>query len=161
MSKPLQQIDEAFDSRVEKLGNESGCWLWIGGATSAGYGLFHPQRGVSYGAHRFAAKRAGMEIAGRQVCHKCDTPSCVNPSHLFVSDPVGNIEDKVRKNRQAKGQSNGGSRLSEQQAREVLELHKGGVTQKALREKFKMSKYAIWRIVSGNGWKHLHCSTPK
>lgn len=127
----------------------------MGGCSDAGYGLFHPWRGVNYGAHRFVAKRAGIKIDGVQVCHRCDTPSCVNPQHLFVSDQAGSIQDKVNKNRQAKGEENGGSKLSESEVLEILKLLEGGLSQKELSEKFKMSKYAIWRIASGNGWKHL------
>lgn len=96
-----------------------------------------------------------MKIEGHQVCHKCDTPSCVNPAHLFVSDQAGNIEDKVHKGRQAKGETNGSSKLSEEQVMMILQLHQNGASQKSLQEKFKVSKYTIWRIVSGNGWKHL------
>jgi len=100
MSRPFN-IMESFWSRVEKLGNESGCWLWMGGCTDLGYGLFHPGKGMNYGAHRFSAELAGMDVKDKNVCHKCDTPSCVNPNHLFVSTQLGNMRDKVSKNRQA------------------------------------------------------------
>lgn len=155
MSKPRIPIQKSFDRYVEKLGNESGCWIWTGGTTYGGYGVFHPQRGVEFGAHRFAAKQAGMDIEGKQVCHKCDTPSCVNPNHLFVSDQMGNIQDKVSKNRQAKGEKNGGSKLKETEVLEILSAYERGETQVSLSRKYKMSKYAIWRIVEGDGWAYL------
>lgn len=96
-----------------------------------------------------------MQIEGNQVCHSCDTPSCVNPNHLFISDQAGNIQDKVNKNRQAKGEINGASKLSELEVLEILSLHSEGFSQKEIAIRFHTSKYAIWRIVSGNGWKHL------
>lgn len=36
---------------------------------------------------------------GESVCHKCDTPLCVNPDHLFTSDQAGNMADMTNKGR--------------------------------------------------------------
>lgn len=65
----------------------SGCWLWTGGHSVEGYGLFHlpyPRRMVR--AHRFAWENTGHGAvpAGKQLDHLCRVPACVNPDHLEV-----------------------------------------------------------------------------
>lgn len=41
------------------------------------------------------------------ICHKCDNTKCVNPRHLFKGTHNDNVQDKVSKDRQAKGENNG------------------------------------------------------
>lgn len=84
----------------------SGCWLWTGGSLgSMGYGAFSPAgatfkvRGVVY-AHRFAYEHfVGPVPAGLCVLHRCDTPPCVNPDHLFLGTQLENVRDMMAKGR--------------------------------------------------------------
>ena len=49
------------------------------------------------------ANRLSWEIAGNPacefVCHTCDNPICVNPSHLFAGDSQSNVDDMHAKER--------------------------------------------------------------
>lgn len=63
--------------------------------SSGGYGWI---RGIQ--AHRYSYERfVGPIPEGLFVCHKCDTPSCVNPHHLFVGTAMDNHLDAVSKGR--------------------------------------------------------------
>lgn len=79
----------------------TGCWLWMLSVNDDGYGTTAIGRtGVL--AHRAAFQfSAGTLIPdGMNVLHRCDTPSCVNPDHLFLGTHTDNMRDMVRKGRQ-------------------------------------------------------------
>jgi HNH endonuclease len=60
----------------------SGCWLWFGYTSTAGYGLIHVA-GRMRQAHRISYELAKGPIAqGLEMDHLCRTRSCINPDHL-------------------------------------------------------------------------------
>jgi hypothetical protein len=78
---------------------EAGCWLWLGSTTHKGYGRIH-KKGRLITAHRAALIARGAVLKpGMMVCHKCDTPSCVNPDHLYIGTLVENTRDRVERGR--------------------------------------------------------------
>ena len=93
-----------------------------------------------------------------QVLHRCDVPACVNPSHLFLGTNTDNIADKLLKNRQhrMRGEKNGNSKITSTIATGIREMYSsGGISYRALAEKFNISKSQCFRIVNTKAWGHL------
>ena len=91
-------IQEHIERRTMTV-PESGCWLWTGGANDNLYGGFTVE-GVKYYAHRASFELYNGPIPeGYEVCHSCDIPLCVNPSHLFLGTHKDNMSDSARKGR--------------------------------------------------------------
>jgi hypothetical protein len=91
-----------FWSHVDKTtghGPNGECWIWIGATDSKGYGSTHIRKKTT-SAHRASYIHTFGSIPdGMQLCHRCDTPLCVNPSHLFPGTQQDNINDMMKKGR--------------------------------------------------------------
>jgi len=78
---------------------EAGCWLWTDALGHNGYGRMW-LRGKTQRAHRVAFEHYVRPLLpGEVVCHRCDTPSCINPAHLFVGTLKDNMTDMAAKGR--------------------------------------------------------------
>lgn len=88
---------DRFFQKVEKT---ESCWIWRGALNSKGYGAFGVH-GKSVSAHRYSYEmHIGPIPKGLYICHSCDTPSCVNPEHLWAGSPSENVKDMFLKDRQ-------------------------------------------------------------
>jgi DNA-binding transcriptional regulator YiaG len=162
----LQTVSSAIDRFDASYIPEpiSGCWLWIGAEQgSYGYGRLKVN-GKAMQAHKYSYERFVGEVPEKMlVCHHCDNPACVNPYHLFVGTNQDNTNDKVRKNRQAKGKSlsnaqsknkargelNGNSKLTKDQIHKIRSLD---VSQRKIAKMFGVSQALISKIQRKEMW---------
>lgn len=84
----------------------SQCLLWTGSRNKKGYGQINVGGRPRF-THRLAWELEYGEIAGGLcVLHKCDTPACCNPAHLFLGTRAENNSDMTEKGRNRQGVKN-------------------------------------------------------
>lgn len=95
--------DATNDERLRFHGwtvTESGCWEWGGRRDDKGYGVLATKKNKQAFAHRIAfdtwIEGVNPDLS---VCHSCDNPPCINPSHLWQGTEGDNKDDMARKGR--------------------------------------------------------------
>lgn len=137
----------------------SGCWEWRRSSTvRGGYGQF------TYGYKLKRAHRVSYEVfigpipAGMFVCHKCDNPPCVNPSHLFLGTLGDNNKDMRLKQRgfvpePVRGSKHHSAKLTEQDVIDIKGLLRSGeISQAEISRRYGVSKTLVSRIKKGKVW---------
>lgn len=84
----------------------TGCWLWLGALDQGGYAIIHAppngKRRLSRAILGLPDLRLGqMAHDNILALHRCDTPACVNPDHLFAGTHHDNLVDSWRKKRRS------------------------------------------------------------
>lgn len=143
----MRQRDvDRFWSKVN-VGGHDECWEWTGTRDRDGYGIFRLGR-KNVKAHRVAF---GLPTGGF-VLHRCDSPACVNPGHLYLGDHSQNMTDRQERGRTCRGEISHLSVLTEE---DVLEIRSSDDPQKVLGERFGVTPNQIGNIRRRECWKHL------
>lgn len=136
----------------------SGCWLWTRCTTRDGYGQFHFKEKMVK-AHRYSWLIHNGEIpVGLLVCHKCDTPGCVNPDHLFLGTPAENNHDKIRKGRGRgpKSEDVNTTKLNREKVESIKRLYANyGLSQRDIAFLFSVTQANIKQILLGRYWRSV------
>lgn len=129
------------------------CLIWqgksrVGPYGSVGYNWKH------WLAHRLSYFFARGELPDDKVVrHSCDTPLCIEPSHLLLGTHADNVADKVSRNRQHQKETHPLRKISAADVEQIrAEYAKGGVMQKELADRFGISPTQVSRIVRRQRW---------
>ena len=156
-AKKNRTLRERFEEKYVK-GSIDQCWEWNANKLPKGYGMIGAggrlNRRQAY-AHRVAYQLYVGEIPkGMLVCHRCDNPSCVNPTHLFLGTQKDNIQDCVKKGRNkngnSKGEKNGRAKLT---VEDVLVIRASTLTSKKLALEYGVTAENIGLVRRGITWK--------
>jgi hypothetical protein len=163
--KPIPFTDhklrDYFNARVLR-GEPDACWLWQSTAFANGYplccygGNLLATR-VSYGLHY-------QEDPGPLfVCHRCDTPLCVNPNHLFLGTARDNMLDMKAKGRaryntdprpESRGESNPTAKLSNASAAQIRILARSQ-SMYSIAKAIGMSSTGVAAIIKGDTYGNV------
>ena len=92
--------------------------------------------------------------------HRCDTPSCIAPHHLYEGNAQDNVQDALRRNRHRapglSGGSNPQSKLTEEQVQMIRYLRQHtNMSLTELGRMFDIHFVSVHGIVHRKRWKHI------
>ncbi len=128
------------------------CWLWNGAKNSGGYGVVQIDGGAKTASRVSWGLTFGSIPNGLFVCHSCDTPSCVNPRHLFLGSAKDNSFDMTTKGRGRRGEQSTRSKLNNPKVRFIRESN---LSVNELAKQFGLGKATIYRVLSRKTWDHV------
>lgn len=159
-------LRERFLAKIDKGPHPRGCWMWKTRSNCISHATFAVTHTLKVGAH-VASYRflRGPIPEGMFVCHRCDTPRCVNPDHLFLGDHSANMRDAAAKGRlalqhsgrikRARGHRHSQSKLTETDVRQIRKEVAAGVSLATLARGYGCSGTCIKYIATRRNWAHV------
>jgi hypothetical protein len=124
---------------IDMIDITENCWLWKGHRNKSGYGRTCFKRRL-FLAHRLSYLLfVGVIPPGMNVCHTCDAPLCVNPSHLWLGTHKDNAMDKALKGRSIKGRKMN-QQYSENEILAIKDIFKLQLKSRVFKSFFNISK---------------------
>lgn len=170
----ISPLSAKYEARFwAKVHKGDGCWLWTAATQRDGYGVFRD------GAKQVAAHRVSYALTygsipqGQFVLHRCDTPGCVRPDHLFLGNHRENMVDMVAKGRAAKGAGNaaylhpdrvprgiyhGNAKLNDRAVKDIRARHAQGEPRTNLALEYGVTPQTITLVVQNKVWRHVTLS---
>jgi hypothetical protein len=152
---PERSLRERF---FEKVDITPGCWLWKAYSDNLGYGKIGTVGKKTALAHRVSWElHHGPIGAGLLVCHHCDTPSCVNPNHLFLGTDQDNMNDRGAKGRtnRPQGTKHHSAKLTEEKVLELRIRRIAGEGLATMATECGVHVETVRKACAGKGWRHI------
>ena len=146
----MTPLSERFERLVAR---GPGCHAWLGNKDAVGRGRLGlgGARGKTLLASRISWMLTfGPIPPGMLVCHKCDNPNCVNPTHLFLGTQADNMLDKKLKGREPVGESHPRARFSDRDIATMRAMAVFGVTHAVIAESFGTYQGYVSAVVRGD-----------
>lgn len=161
LNRDLTEKDKIrFENKFQKK-SEYDCWEWMAFKNKKGYGAIMYRDLGNIAAHRFSYLLYKGDFDQKKfICHSCDNPSCVNPSHLFVGTASDNMKDKINKGRAKnppihKGVECHTSKLNPDIVREIRIFFENGVSQTELAKRYGLHIASMHQICRRKSWKDV------
>jgi len=147
--------DAARLLRARSQRGPNGCLEWCGSRDSWGYGLINVNGKKCIKTHRLAwALLHGPIPRGLLVCHSCDNPACIEPSHLWLGTDKENTRDSIKKGRFH-------SKLKDKEVLSILKRYTGArCQQRDLAKEYGVSIQTINDLLHGRTWARLSVAEP-
>lgn len=141
---------------MSKVDIKGGCWIWKKGFLKGKYGA-HSFNGKGIAAHRASYILFRGSVPEKLfVCHSCDNPSCVNPSHLWLGRAKENNRDRSLKGRSSdrRGEKHHLSKLTNEDVMNIRKLLKNK-NQAEISKIYSVDPSCISHIKRKRNWAHL------
>lgn len=140
--------------QIEYYVDASGCWICTSHKQFPNGYYAICRNGIPDYIHRVIWAYYNRTIVPDGLCvlHKCDKPSCINPEHLFIGTHQDNMDDKVRKGRQQKGEEIHNARLTTPDIVVIRARVRAGETQKNIADDYGVDRITINDVVNGRTW---------
>jgi hypothetical protein len=142
-----------FWNKVDKRGDDE-CWLWIASTAGKGYGQIRiPCTRKNAYSHRVAYELAHGPLPEKHfACHRCDTPRCCNPKHLFAGTSKENQQDMAAKKRSNWGARNKMAKTDEAKVDLIFKMYREGWSQAKIGVVVGLHQVQVGRILNGKRW---------
>ena len=132
----------------------TGCWECTSHKPNkAGYPMAGKGNSATTVGHRVYDVLRYPLAPGTVLRHTCDNRKCINPEHLLPGTHVDNVNDRVQRNRSARGSRNGRAKTTEAAVSEI----RGDKTSSdvELATRYRLDVRSIRDIKQYNIWKHV------
>jgi len=147
--KPIRNNTTLMDRLWFRVDKSSDCWLWTGATNNNGYGVIWNKNKLAY-VHRVVWEDLyGPIPIGKEVCHKCDNPACVQPNHLFCGAHEENMIDMAKKLRC------GSSKIDTETIKQIAEMYRDGIGRKKIADTTGVNINTLKCILNGRNWSHI------